>query len=304
MHPEEKIALAKQGFITERSLDHFVSKVGDVETGAEMYRRLGFNVMPVMEHEDIGTANVCIQFFDTYVELIGDFRLARRQLTALDEPWTAFGDYIYWKTSLTSEKLETTKEELEALGFAPKDILHATRKVRLVGGGWDSTASRSMYTLNKERITGSMFHSDHPKPEAIWIPEYQVHPNSAVRIIGMSYLCEDPQQDADYYTKMIGGEPASFDGERVAFHTPRGEFLEFIEANKAAEHLPAAAPLPAGLPVRGSAYTIQVESLPRCQMALRSGGVPFTENDGALFTPAPFGAGMAIHFVEVPNENH
>ena len=27
---------------TLRSLDHFVSTVGDIETGAEMYRRLGF----------------------------------------------------------------------------------------------------------------------------------------------------------------------------------------------------------------------------------------------------------------------
>lgn len=298
MNPVDKVAAAKLGPHTQRSLDHFVNLVADIETGAEMYRRLGFTVMPVMEHEEIGSANVCIQFLDTYIELIGDFRFSTRQLTDLEEPWTKFDDYIFWQGSVTSQKLETAKEEVAALGLSSNEILQAYRKVRLVGGGWDRTESRSMYTLNHERITGSLFHSDHPKPEAIWIPEYQIHPNSAVRVIGLSYLCDDPQQDAEYYSKMIGGEPASSTSDRMVFHTPRGEFMEFVRGEKASELLPSAAPLPDGLAVRGSVYTIEVESLARCRMALRSGGIPVEELNGALLCPAAFGAGMAMHFVE------
>ena len=293
---KREAALRAKG--TGRSLDHFVTLVGDIETGAEMYRRLGFTVMPVMEHLKIGSSNVCIQFLDTYMELIGDFAFANMQLTELEEPWKRFDEYIFWQAAMTSSRLEDTREELAALGLVSKDIMQANRRVRLIGGGWDQTESRSFYTLNRERITGSLFHSDHPRPEALWIPAYQTHPNSAVRVLGLSYLSSDPLVDAEYYGKMVGAEPAEHSPARLAFHTPRGEFLEFVQADRAQDLLPGAAPLQAGLAVRGAAFTIAVEDLARCRMALRSGGVPVREINHCLVTPAAFGAGMAIHFVE------
>jgi len=284
--------------LTERSLDHFVSVAGDVETGAEMYRRLGFRVMPTMEHVEIGTSNAIVQFQHTYLELIGDIAFSRSdQISTMMGPWQAIGDYVYWQTSFTSARLEDDREHLIAMGLAPEQILNAYRKVRKIGGGWDQTASRSMYCFNRAHMTGSLFISDHAKPEAIWMPGYTCHPNTAQRVIGMSYVAHDPQADVAYYTAMTGGEPALSSPERVVFNTPRSEFFELLSADAAAEKLPGADPLQDGCAVRGAAYTITVESLDRCRLALRDGGVPSTSVGDAIQVAAPFAGGMAITFV-------
>lgn len=284
--------------LAERSLDHFVSMVGDIETGAEMYRRLGFRVMPTMEHVEIGTSNAIVQFHHTYLELIGDIALSRtEQISTMMGPWQAIGDYVYWQTSFTSVRLEDDRERLIAMGMAPEQILNAYRRVRKIGGGWDQTASRSMYCFNRAHMTGSLFISDHARPETIWMPGYTCHPNTAQRVMGISYIARDPEAEIAYYAAMLGGEPAVSSPERVAFHTPRGEFFELLSPATAAGKLLGADPLQDGCAVRGAAYTITVESLERCRLALRDGGVPSTSAGDAIHVAAPFAGGMAITFV-------
>lgn len=282
---------------TLRSLDHFVSTVGDIETGAEMYRRLGFRVMPTMEHVEIGTSNAIVQFQHTYLELIGDFGFSRSdQINTMMGPWKVLDEYVYWQTSFTSSRLEDDRERLIAKGMQPEQILNAYRKVRKIGGGWDQTASRSMYCFNRANITGSLFISDHARPETIWMPGYTCHPNTAQRVTGISYVARDPETDIAYYAAMLGGDPAVSSPDRVAFHTPRGEVFELLSPAAAAASLPGAHPLQYGCNVRGAAYTISVESLERCRLALRDGGVPATDTDDALHVAAPFAGGMAITF--------
>ncbi len=296
-----KIIEAKNSASTQRSLDHFVNVASDLEVCGAMYRRLGFQVMPVMEHVSIGTSNICIQFEDTYLELIGDIAKCREaQLTDTMERWTRFGENIFWKTALTSQKLEDDKFVLDEAGLDTQDILSAARRVRKIGGGWDVTDSRSMYIFLEPHITGSFFISDHRKPEAIWMPDYQVHLNGAIRIAGISYIARSVTEDLDYHSTMFGGAPAEQDSDRAVFHTPRGEFLEIVTPEKAATWLPDADPLQEGLAIRGAAYTIEVDSLRQCRLALRTSGVPHKEIDGAVVTPAAFGCGMAMHFVERP----
>ena len=299
MNESSRQAAAKAGnTLTQRSLDHFVSVVSDIETGAAMYQRLGFRVMPTMEHVEIGTSNVIVQFQHTYLELIGDIAFSRTdQISTMMGPWQAIGDYVYWQTSFTSARLEDDRERLIAAGMAPVQILNAYRRVRKIGGGWDQTASRSMYCFNRAHMTGSLFISDHARPETIWMPGYTCHPNTAQQVIGMSYVAHDPQADVAYYSAMLGGEPALSSPERVVFHTPRGEFFELLSADAAAEKLPGADPLQDGCAVRGAAYTITVESLERCRLALRDGGVPSTRAGEAINVAAPFAGGMAITFV-------
>ncbi|MEM7730065.1 MAG: hypothetical protein AAF311_12450, partial [Pseudomonadota bacterium] len=169
---------------------------------------------------------------------------------------------------------------------------------RKIGGGWDETQSRSRYTLNEDHVTGSIFMSDHPKPEAIWMPGYPVHPNTTRRVAGMTYLDRSPQSDVQYYVDMFGSEPVHVSDERVMFTTPRGEFFELIKAETAAGLFPGVAPLNESHDIRGCGYTMEVESLERCELVLRDGGVPCRKDGHTLFTEAPFGCGMAMAFIE------
>jgi hypothetical protein len=285
---------------TKRSLDHFVICVRHIETAAEAYRRMGFRVMPVMEHVEIGTSNVIVQFQDTYLELIGDFDHCRSS-TINDNmrPWLDVGSDIFWQTSCTSQRLEDEIEPLRAEGLHPQPILSARRRVRLTEGGWDETDSRSFYTYNDRNIHASIFMSDHRKPQAIWMPGWQCHPNTTQRVIGISYIADDVNGDVDYATIMIGGAPASRSADRVAFHTPRGEFFEIVSSAAAPLLLPGARPLEPGIAARGAAFTIAVTSLEHCRWALRDGGVPHVQTGETIIVPASHSCGMSIIFKQV-----
>jgi hypothetical protein len=283
---------------TSRSLDHFVICVGDIETAAEAWRRLGFRVMPVMQHVNIGTSNVIVQFEDTYLELIGDFDYCHlAPLIDRMQPWLALDEDVYWQTSITSRRLEDELEPLRAKGLTPQPINSAARRVRLTEGGWDETDSRSFYTFNEHDIHASLFMSDHRKPEAIWMPGWQCHPNTTRRVLGISYLAEDVARVANYMSLMFGAEPDEKAPDRIAFRTPRGEFLEICD--QAAGRVPGSQPLQAGVGARGAAFTIGVDSVERCRWALRDGGVPHRQLDQGLVVPASHGCGMALHFREV-----
>lgn len=51
--------------------DHAMIAVSNLERAAQSYRALGFRVTPRGEHAGRGTANHCIMFPETYIELIG-----------------------------------------------------------------------------------------------------------------------------------------------------------------------------------------------------------------------------------------
>ena len=290
--------MTASGRQTIRSLDHFVVHTTDIEVASEIYRRLGFRVMPTMEHGNIGTSNSIVQFHDTYLELIGDFDYARTPgMKESSLPWIEQGD-VFWMTSLTSSCLEDEQAGLAEKGIEMAPILSAARKVRLPYGGWDETDSRSSYLWNPDERLASLFISDHRKPEVIWIPAYQCHPNSCTRVGGIRYLMADPLRHAEFFSKVAGGEIASQEADRVRFETPRGEFLELVSPVKLHAQFPEAAQLTPDTHTRGAVFTIIVESLERCRWAVRDGGVPHRLTNNSIVTGAAHGAGMAYEFVE------
>lgn len=290
--------MTASGRLTVRSLDHFVVHVTDIEIASEMYRRLGFRVMPTMEHGNIGTSNSIVQFHDTYLELIGDFDRARTPgMKDSSLPWIEQGD-VFWMTSFTSSCLEDEQAGLAEKGIEMAPILSAARKVRLPYGGWDETDSRSSYLWNPDERLASLFISDHRKPEVIWIPAYQCHPNSCIRVGGIRYLMADPLRHAEFFSKVAGGEIASQEADRVRFETPHGEFLELVSPAKLNAQFPESAHLTPGTHTRGAVFTIIVESLERCRWALRDGGVPHRLTNNSIVTGAAHGAGMAYEFIE------
>ena len=52
-------------------LDHAVIAVEDLESARDAYERLGFTHVPMGNHQNRATANYCIMFPDTYLELLG-----------------------------------------------------------------------------------------------------------------------------------------------------------------------------------------------------------------------------------------
>ena len=280
-----------------RSLDHVVIFARDLQSAAATYRRLGFQVLPLMEHAEIGTSNTVMQFHDTYLELIGDLDHCRnRALADRTAERVEYGDGLYM-ASLTSSSLEADRPVLEQHGIRLDPIISARRRLRLPRTGWAETDSRSMYAWNRARTLMSLFLSDHRRPDLIWIPEYQIHPNAVEQLIQVTYVASDPRQDVAYFSSMTGSTPTVVSAERVEFATPRGEVLEILSPARCTQRYERLAP--AWIPALGGygiGITFQVSDLRRCRCALREGGMPFEEVVGAVRVGGAQACGVLLEF--------
>jgi glyoxalase-like protein len=245
------------------------------------YQRMGFRFPPLMEHTELGTTMTAVQFHDTYLELNGDYDRCRVAETVEHvRPRLEAGDGFFM-SSFTSANLEADRPIIEATGIELAPIVSARRRVRLPGGGWGETDSRSMYAWNGARPLMSSFLSDHRVPEMIWIREYQIHPNTAEKVETLTYMAALPQADEDSFAKMLGYGANISNVDQVAFQTPRGEVLEILSPTRCREKYGRLAPqwIPS-LGGYGVGLALAVSDLDRCRWALRDGGVPFREGPG------------------------
>ena len=281
-----------------RSLDHFVALVRNLEMASSIFHRLGFTVMPIMEHVELGSSNTVVQFQDTYLELIGDLdRVRIPSLTALLARLDGGEGLLF--NSLTSASLEDDRPGMIAAGLQPDPIISARRRVRLPQGGWDDTDSRSMYLWNGERKFMSLFISDHRKPQAIWIPDYQVHANGVRRVTGLLYVHVDPRLDADYLGAIFGYPPVVCTADELRFATPRGETFTILSSDELGRrygeqmgglHIPFSG--------HGVGMQMEVASVAHCSRLLFDNGVVHALRGKRLLIAPAYAAGIGLELVE------
>ena len=281
-----------------RSLDHFVSIVQNLEMAASVFRRLGFTVMPVMEHVELGSSNTVVQFHETYLELIGD--LDRVSIPSLRQLLTRLegGEGLLFN-SLTSDGLEGERAGMVAAGLRPEPIISARRRVRMPEGGWDETDSRSMYMWNSQRRFMSLFISDHRKPHTIWIPGYQQHANGVKRVNGLLYVSAEPQADAAYLGSFFGYPPTVNTADELRFDTPRKQtFTVLSPAELECRYGKAMGALHAPFGGHGVGLQMEVESTARCSRLLLDNGVPHQLSGKRLLVAPAYAVGIGLELSE------
>lgn len=278
-----------------RSLDHFVLAVEDLGKAGARYERLGFQVMPEMRHIEIGTCNRVFQLHDTYVELLGDIDRAPEPLRGKVAARFACGEGITL-VSLTSSDLVTDRGLLEAAGLNPAPINNARRKVRMPEGHFDESDSRCVYTWH-EQPSLSLFISQHFKPHVIWSPAYQAHPNTALRVTGLSYVAAQPASIAPYFSAMIGLPPVREDAGSIIYRTQRGETVEILRSAALGARFAGRVPACAALSGYDIGLEIAVADLGACRRLLAGNGIPSVETAHGLLVPPEAAAGTVIEFV-------
>lgn len=279
-----------------RSLDHVVWVVPDLADLGHDMERLGFQIMPTMVHERIGTSNRIIQLQHNYLEFIGDAQRAPAFLAdrlVLRLAWQRGLAMV----SLTSDDLAGDHAALAASGIETNPILNATRAVTMPDGSKDATRSSSFYTWNPAGDSLSLFRSQHGRPETIWIPEYQRHPNGAQTLCGLVYVANDPLASAGYFERMFEAS-AQISGDALLLTTPRGERVEVITRAAAATRFGAnMIPLDPGDTGCCLAVCIRVADLGALEMLLRQRQVAF-QCSASMLTVAPERtAGVIFQFV-------
>jgi hypothetical protein len=271
--------------------------VRDVDAAAASYERLGFHVRPVAEHEDIGSRNRVVHFGATYLEFI-DLTGAREDVAGPYLGRFALGEGLV-HVSLTSDRLEDDRARLEGEGRQPWPILSARRAITLPDGVRDETASRCFYLWRDDNRYLSLFFSDHPKPETIFIPEYVDHANGAREVSRCVYVSTMLDADREYFSVCFTERPEEDSADRLAWRGPRGDLTEILSVQAAARRYGDALPTPDPAPLAGVGIALHytVASVTTCAQALKERGVAFREDaDGSLVVDAAQGVGCVTVF--------
>ena len=281
---------------TARSLDHFVLTVSDLDRAAGTYKRLGFNVRPIARHIKLGSANCVVHFRRTYLELA---HLGTSQVGVPYQARLDLGDGLA-HVSLTSDDLQSDRQRLIDEGFTPDEIYSASRKVVMPDGQENETASDFFYCWRPESMYLSLFFSEHKKPETIFIPEYEDHPNTAIDTVRLVYMSENPQMDEAHFRSFFGSEPEATSENGFIMRGARGDLTEVLTISAAQKrygsHLLAQTPSP--LNGFGVAMHYRVADLNTCRKALAENGVSTHEHDGGVLVPAGEAAGCVVVFDE------
>ncbi len=282
-----------------RSLDHFAHAVRNLALAGSAFERLGFQVLPVARHAEIGSCNRIFQLRNTYYEIVADLDRSLPLLRDRMMPRFQCGDGMAI-VSLTSDDLPRDRDAVQALGLVPDPILNARRAIPMPDGTTDETNSHCFYVWRDARRRYlTLFLSHHYKPETIFVPAYQRHPNGAIEVTGLTYVSESPAGDTEYFAALFGAPPVRASASAVAFLTPRGESVEIIAPVLLEDRFNAAAPPWCGLlGGYGVAMAFRVESLERSRALLAGNGVPVFDEGRRLVVPAAHGAGMTFTFSE------
>ena len=283
-----------------RRIDHLVICVRDLAQAALNLRTLGFTLTPTGVHP-FGTSNRLAMFGDNFLELLavtdaaaipaaapGRFSFAAHHQNFLA---TAEGmSMLAWHSA--DAHADAARFAANGMGaYAPFDF---GRDAMLPAGG-TARVEFSLAFATDPAMPGIAFFTcqqRHP-PELFWKPDYQRHPNGALRVVEVVMSAPEPAKHRDFLERMTETAAELAPGRLTVGGT--GDRIIVLAPREIARRVP-------GLAVDGSprfcAARLAVADLDATRRALKSNGVDFRVTDGVLLIPPAASHGVALEFVE------
>jgi hypothetical protein len=193
-------------------IDHPVVTVRDHGRALEQYRAIGFSPSPVSYHP-WGTVLSLMMFRDNFIELIG-----------VDDPAKfgthAVNGFCYGRNvgafldraeglglvSLHSKDADGDHARLVARGLKSQGRIDFRRAMKKADGTPDTAVVSLGLFLNEQHRDFSHFICHQHRPELIWVPEWQNHPNGAHAVTAVSYLAKEPLELHERLAALYGAE--------------------------------------------------------------------------------------------------
>jgi hypothetical protein len=276
-------------------LDHAVVLVRDLDAAAENFRRLGFTLSPRGTHsEKLGSGNYTIMLDPDYIELLGIL-----QPTPHNAPSRAFlerrGEGVE-RTAFTAVDSAAGVEEIRAKGLAGIGPIDFGRPVTLPDGKTTEAKFRIFQWPVEEAPAGlRIFACQHLTREAVWVPEWQKHANTARRLDSVEILSADPKADAAQMSRLID-QPAQAEkdgafvvpsgGDRARFVFVTREAFGRRHADVPLDHLPASG---------GAALVLVADDLDAAANAIGSSAV---RAENIVYAPPALANGALLAFTK------
>jgi len=283
-----------------RRIDHLVICVHDLARAEQNLRALGFTLTPAGVHP-FGTSNHLAMFGNNFLELLavtdaaavpaaapGRFSFAAHNQNFLA---TAEGmSMLAWHSA--DAHADAARFAANGMGaYAPFDF----GRDAVLPAGATARVEFSLAFATDPVMPGIAFFTcqqRHP-PELFWKPDYQRHPNGALRVVEVVMSAPEPAEHRAFFECMTETTAELAPG-RLTVGEP-GDRITVLSARETARRLP-------GLTVDGSprfcAARLAVADLDATKRALKSNGVDFQVTDGVLLIPPAASHGLALEFVE------
>ena len=290
-----------------RRIDHLVICVHDLARAEQNLRALGFTLTPAGVHP-FGTSNHLAMFGNNFLELLavtdtaavpaaapGRFSFAAHNQNFLA---TAEGmSMLAWHSAdahadAARFAANGSRSSWSRLGaYAPFDF---GRDAVLPAGG-TARVEFSLAFATDPAMPGIAFFTcqqRHP-PELFWKPDYQRHPNGALRVVEVVMSAPEPAAHRAFLERMTETTAELAPG-RLTVGEP-GDRITVLGPREIARRLPE-------LAIDGSprfcAARLAVADLDATKRALKSNDVDFQVTDGVLLIPPAASHGLALEFVE------
>ena len=295
-----------------RRIDHLVICVRDLAQAELNLRALGFALTPTGVHP-FGTSNRLAMFGNNFLEVLavtdaaaipaaapGRFSFAAHHQNFLA---TAEGmSMLAWHSAdahadaarFAARGCRSSWSSLSRNGigaYAPFDF---GRDAVLPGGATARVAFSLAFATDPAMPGIAFFNCQQRHPlELFWKPDYQRHPNGALRVVEVVMSAPEPAVHRDFLERMTESAAELAPGRLTVGAT--GDRITVLSPHEIARRLP-------GLAADGSprfcAARLAVADLDATRRELKNHGVDFQATDGVLLTSPAAAHGLALEFVE------
>jgi catechol 2,3-dioxygenase-like lactoylglutathione lyase family enzyme len=284
--------------IGSRGLDHIVVTVRNMDRAVNNYRRMGFQITPRMYHP-FGSANNLMMFKTTFLEILGIVNASEvhgigvviQQLSEQREGISHF--------ALQTTDAEADRAEFARKGLQPREVTRFERAVTLPDGeALNAVVSVCLFDQS-DTPRVMMFVSQQHVAEAVWVPEWQVHPNGAEDIESVTIISDNPTVQFEHrLVSIFGREATRRSGDSLMTHTPSGA-IHILTVDDFQHRYDRGGIAIEEIHPYVAAVTIRVRDLAMIDRIFADNGLEIRRSTGGGRLIAPeFANGTAIEFVD------
>ena len=283
-----------------RRLDHLVICVRDLAQAALDWQTLGFSLTPTGVHP-FGTSNRLAMFGNNFLELLAVTDAAAVPPAASGRfSFAAHNqDFLATAEGMSMLAMHSTDAHADAARFEANHIgayvpFDFGRDAVLPGGG-TTRVEFSLAFATDPAMPGIAFFTcqqRHP-PELFWKPEYQRHPNGALRVIEVVMSAPEPAAHRDFLERITESAAELAPGRLTVGES--GDRITVLGPVDMARRLPG---LAVSTSPRFCAARLAVADLDATKRVLKNNGVDFEASGAVLLIPPAASHGLALEFVE------
>jgi hypothetical protein len=283
-----------------RRIHHLVICAHDLAQAALDWQKLGFNLTPTGVHP-FGTSNRLAMFGNNFLELLAVTNAAAVPSAAPGRFSFATHnrDFLAAAQGMSMLALHSADAHADAARFkadhigayAPFDF---GRDAALPGGG-TARVEFSLAFATDPAMPGIAFFTcqeRHP-PELFWKPEYQRHPNGALRVIEVVMSAPESAEHRGFLEHFTESRAELAPGRLTVGES--GDRITVLSPAEMARRLPG---LACNTSPRFCAARLAVIDLDATKRVLKNNGVDFEVAGAVLLVPPAASHGLALEFVE------